>query len=90
MSLLVAAGGRGCYLPWVCLRERKERGGVLVAGVPVTPPVSFLAWIVSTRGPSMQAVHDEGSALRVRAEPLNRLGQRYRRYRLADPPAESG
>jgi ParB-like chromosome segregation protein Spo0J len=36
----------------------------------------------------MQAVRYEGSALLVRAEPLNRLGQRYRRYRLADPVAE--
>jgi len=36
----------------------------------------------------MQAVRYEGSTLLVRAEPLSRLGQRYRRYRLADPPAE--
>ena len=61
---------------------------MLVAGVPVTPPVSFLDWIVSTRDPSMQAVRYEDSALLVRAEPLNRLGEHYRRYRLADPPAE--
>jgi len=31
----------------------------------------------------------EGSALLVRAEALDRLGQRYRRYRLADPAAEA-
>jgi hypothetical protein len=36
----------------------------------------------------MQAVHYEDSTLLVRAEPLSRLGQRYRRYRLADPLAE--
>jgi hypothetical protein len=36
----------------------------------------------------MQAVRYEGSALLVRAEALDRLGQRYRRYRLADPAAE--
>ncbi len=37
----------------------------------------------------MQAVRYEGPALLVRAEPLSQLGQRYRRYRLADPPAEA-
>jgi ParB-like chromosome segregation protein Spo0J len=36
----------------------------------------------------MEALCYEDSALRVRAEPLERLGERYRRYRLADPPAE--
>src|ERR1700682_4982004 len=36
----------------------------------------------------MAAVFNEGSALLVRAEVLDRLGQRYRRYRLADPEAE--
>jgi len=33
-------------------------------------------------------MHPDGPALLVRAEPLSRLGERYRRYRLADPPAE--
>jgi hypothetical protein len=37
----------------------------------------------------MQAVLHEGSALLVRAEALDRLGQRYRRYRLADAAAEA-
>ena len=37
----------------------------------------------------MQALRYEGSALLVRAESLSRLGQHYRRYRLADPPAEA-
>jgi ParB-like chromosome segregation protein Spo0J len=37
----------------------------------------------------MPGVYDEGSALMVRAEALSRLGQRYRRYRLADPTAEA-
>jgi hypothetical protein len=36
----------------------------------------------------MQAMPYEESALRVRAELLQRLGERYRRYRLADPLAE--
>jgi hypothetical protein len=36
----------------------------------------------------MQAMRYQESALRVRAEPLPRLGERYRRYRLADPLAE--
>jgi hypothetical protein len=36
----------------------------------------------------MQAMRYQDSALRVRAEPLPRLGERYRRYRLADPLAE--
>ncbi len=36
----------------------------------------------------MQAVRHHGPALEVRAEPLARLGERYRRYRLADAHAE--
>jgi ParB-like chromosome segregation protein Spo0J len=36
----------------------------------------------------MPAGLNEGAALLVRAEGLDRLGQRYRRYRLADPAAE--
>jgi ParB/RepB/Spo0J family partition protein len=36
----------------------------------------------------MQAVRHHGPALEVRAEPLERLGERYRRYRLADAHAE--
>src|ERR1700694_1056256 len=37
---------------------------------------------------SMQAVRHHGPALEVRAEPLVHLGERYRRYRLADAHAE--
>jgi ParB/RepB/Spo0J family partition protein len=36
----------------------------------------------------MRAVRQHGPALEVRAEPLAQLGERYRRYRLADPHAE--
>jgi ParB/RepB/Spo0J family partition protein len=36
----------------------------------------------------MQAVRHDGPALAVRAEPLAHLGERYRRYRLADASAE--
>jgi ParB-like chromosome segregation protein Spo0J len=36
----------------------------------------------------MQAVRHHGPALEMRAEPLTLLGERYRRYRLADAPAE--
>ena len=36
----------------------------------------------------MQAVRHHGPALEVRAEPLPGLGERYRRYRLADAHAE--
>jgi ParB family transcriptional regulator, chromosome partitioning protein len=36
----------------------------------------------------MQAVHHHGPALELRAEPLAHLGERYRRYRLADAHAE--
>jgi ParB/RepB/Spo0J family partition protein len=36
----------------------------------------------------MQAVRHHGPALEVRAEPLSSLGERYRRYRLADVHAE--
>jgi hypothetical protein len=36
----------------------------------------------------MQVMTYEESAPRVRTEPLTRLGERYRRYRLADPLAE--
>jgi ParB family transcriptional regulator, chromosome partitioning protein len=36
----------------------------------------------------MQAVRHHGPALEVRAEPLQGLGERYRRYRLADAHAE--
>ena len=36
----------------------------------------------------MRAVRQHGPALEVRAEPLPQLGERYRRYRLADPHAE--
>jgi ParB/RepB/Spo0J family partition protein len=38
----------------------------------------------------MRAVRQHGPALEVRAEPLRQLGERYRRYRLADPHAEQG
>ena len=38
----------------------------------------------------MRAVRQHGPALEVRAEPLPQLGERYRRYRLADPHAEQG
>jgi ParB-like chromosome segregation protein Spo0J len=37
----------------------------------------------------MQAVRHHGPALEMRAEPLARLGERYRRYRLADSQAET-
>jgi len=37
----------------------------------------------------MQAVRHDGPALEVRALPLSQLGERYRRYRLADPLAEA-
>lgn len=36
----------------------------------------------------MRAVRHHGPALEMRAEPLARLGERYRRYRLADASAE--
>ena len=36
----------------------------------------------------MRVVHPHGAAFEVRAEPVERLGERYRRYRLADPHAE--
>jgi ParB-like chromosome segregation protein Spo0J len=36
----------------------------------------------------MQAVRHDGPALEVRAVPLVQLGERYRRYRLADGPGE--
>ncbi len=36
----------------------------------------------------MQGVRHDGPAVEVRAVPLNCLGERYRRYRLADPVAE--
>jgi len=36
----------------------------------------------------MTAVRADEPALEVRAVPLSSLGERYRRYRLADPPAE--
>jgi ParB/RepB/Spo0J family partition protein len=36
----------------------------------------------------MRAVRQHGPALEVRAAPLPQLGERYRRYRLADPHAE--
>lgn len=36
----------------------------------------------------MGAVRHDGPALEVRAVPLEQLGERYRRYRLADPHAE--
>jgi ParB-like chromosome segregation protein Spo0J len=36
----------------------------------------------------MQAVRHDGPALEVRAVPLGQLGERYRRYRLADASAE--
>jgi ParB-like chromosome segregation protein Spo0J len=36
----------------------------------------------------MLAVRHHGPALEVRAAPLSQLGERYRRYRLADPHAE--
>src|SRR5262245_36444718 len=36
----------------------------------------------------MRAVRQDGLALQVRAVPLSRLGERYRRYRLAGPAAE--
>jgi len=36
----------------------------------------------------MHAVRHNGPALEVRALPLTSLGERYRRYRLADPAAE--
>jgi ParB-like chromosome segregation protein Spo0J len=51
-------------------------------------PVSFLDPGRQGQDASMQAVRHHGPALEVRAEPLSRLGERYRRYRLADPHAE--
>jgi ParB/RepB/Spo0J family partition protein len=36
----------------------------------------------------MRAVRQDEPALALRAVPLSSLGERYRRYRLADPPAE--
>jgi ParB-like chromosome segregation protein Spo0J len=36
----------------------------------------------------MRVVRHHGAASEVRAEPVDRLGERYRRYRLADPHAE--
>ena len=52
--------------------------------VDAVPPVSFLRSAgVSEEGPSVS--WDDGI---LRPVPLTALGQRYRRYRLADPPAE--
>jgi ParB family transcriptional regulator, chromosome partitioning protein len=51
-------------------------------------PVSFLFATHQAQEPSMRAVRQHGPALEVRAEPVNRLGERYRRYRLADGHAE--
>src|SRR5438132_11643615 len=36
----------------------------------------------------VRVVRHHGAASEVRAEPVDRLGERYRRYRLADPHAE--
>jgi ParB-like chromosome segregation protein Spo0J len=36
----------------------------------------------------MRVIRHHGAASEVRAEPVERLGERYRRYRLADPHAE--
>jgi ParB-like chromosome segregation protein Spo0J len=44
--------------------------------------------VVQAYETSMQAVRQHGPALEVRAESLERLGERYRRYRLADAHAE--
>jgi ParB-like chromosome segregation protein Spo0J len=51
-------------------------------------PVSFLAYASPRKDANMQAVRHDGPALEMRAEPLALLGERYRRYRLADAPAE--
>src|SRR6202011_5626912 len=77
------ANAAGVNFPGSVLGERKERGGARHGA-----PVSFLD--SSRQGPeaSMQAVRHHGPALEVRAESLSRLGERYRRYRLADPHAE--
>jgi ParB-like chromosome segregation protein Spo0J len=54
----------------------------------VALPVSFLDYRSQAKDASMHAVRHHGPALEVRAEPLARLGERYRRYRLADAHAE--
>ena len=54
----------------------------------VALPVSFLDYGSPRQKIRMQAVRHHGPALEVRAEPLERLGERYRRYRLADAHAE--
>ena len=61
----------------------------------MAPPVSFLEvrqerprTTLSSRLRAMLAVRHHGPALELRAEPLSHLGERYRRYRLADPHAE--
>jgi ParB/RepB/Spo0J family partition protein len=51
-------------------------------------PVSFLDQANHAGEASMRAVRHHGPALEVRAEPLTSLGERYRRYRLADSHAE--
>jgi ParB-like chromosome segregation protein Spo0J len=54
----------------------------------VALPVSFLDGNSQGKDASRQAVRHHGPALEVRAEPLAGLGERYRRYRLADVRAE--
>jgi ParB-like chromosome segregation protein Spo0J len=51
-------------------------------------PVSFLDDVKQAEAASMQAIREHGAALEVCAAPLTHLGERYRRYRLADAHAE--
>jgi ParB-like chromosome segregation protein Spo0J len=51
-------------------------------------PVSFLEHSQRAGDASMRVVQHHGAASLVRAEPVERLGERYRRYRLADVHAE--
>lgn len=61
-------------------KRRKERAGSVAAG----PPFPFFGVLgFCAEGTSMS--WDDGS---IRPVALAALGQRYRRYRLADPPAE--
>jgi ParB-like chromosome segregation protein Spo0J len=52
------------------------------------PPFPSSFDVSPTGETPMRVVRHHGAASEVRAEPVDRLGERYRRYRLADPHAE--
>jgi ParB/RepB/Spo0J family partition protein len=85
MTSFAVAGRRAPELISLGRFEGRGRNG---AASSVMLPVSFLDHGRPACETRMQAIRPHGPALEVRAEPLERLGERYRRYRLADAHAE--